>query len=56
MFKWLNEGVCAVNNYLRRFEDYLSDVFDDYGAEYYYEPEDSYDDDEGYDDDDDFWF
>lgn len=53
MFKWLNDGVCALNNYLRRFEDYLSEVFDDYGAEYYYESEDI---DEEDDEDEDFWF
>lgn len=57
MFKWLNEGICALNNYLRQFEDYLSEIFDDFGAEYYYEPEDIYDDDEEeYDEDEDFYF
>lgn len=54
MFKWLNDGVCALNNYLRQFEDYLSDIFNDFGAEYYYEPEDI--DDEEDDEDEDFWF
>ena len=57
MFKWLNDGVCALNNYLRQFEDYLSELFDDYGDDYYYEPEDIDDmDDEEYDEDEDFWF
>lgn len=57
MFKWLNDGVCALNNYLRQFEDYLSEIFDDFGVEYYYEPEDIYDDDEEeYDEDEDFYF
>ena len=56
MFKWLNNGVCALNNYLRRFEDYLSEVFDDFGDDYYYyEPEDIYDDEED-DEDEDFYF
>lgn len=53
MFKWLNDGVCALNNYLRQFEDYLSEIFDDFGAEYYYESEDIDEDD---DDDEDFYF
>lgn len=53
MFKWINAGVCALNNYLRRFEDYLSEVFDDYGDDYYYEPEDI---DEEDDEDEDFYF
>ena len=57
MFKWLNDSVCALNNYLRQFEDYLSELFDDYGDDYYYEPEDIDDiDDEEYDEDEDFWF
>ena len=55
MFKWLNDGVCALNNYLRQFEDYLSEIFNDFGAEYYYEPEDIYDDEED-DEDEDFYF
>lgn len=54
MFKWLNDGICALNNYLRRFEDYLSEIFNDFGAEYYYEDDDFYD--EEADEDEDFYF
>lgn len=53
MFKWINDSVCALNNYLRQFEDYLSEIFNDFGAEYYFEDDDFYDDDE---EDEDFYF
>lgn len=58
MFKWINDSVCALNNYLRQFEDYLSEIFNDFGAEYYYEDDDFYDeeDNEEYDEDEDFYF
>lgn len=56
MFKWLNDSICALNDYLRRFEDYLSGIFDDYGDDYYYEPEDIDDEEDEYDDDDVFYF
>lgn len=54
MFKWINDSVCALNNYLRQFEDYLSEIFNDFGAEYYYEDDDFYD--EEADEDEDFYF
>ena len=54
MFKWINDSVCALNNYLRRFDDYLSEVFDDFGDDYYYEPEDIYDEED--DEYEDFYF
>ena len=54
MFKWLNDGVCALNNYLRQFEEYLSEIFNDFGAEYYFEDDDFYDEEDN--EDEDFYF
>lgn len=52
MFKWITDSLCEINSRLRRLNDFLSDVFDDFGAEYYYGPDDWDDeDDEDWDDD-----
>ena len=50
MFNWITDSLCKINSHLRKFNDFLSDVFDDYGADYYYGPDD-WDDDEDWDDD-----